>query len=234
VQETGTVSNLTFTGAGHGLTINGTPVAAFAYRTTVAAQLDASRISSDGATFRGGFGPFGGHAVTVDWIAPPHHYRRGRVIVTLIGNDGATTSLLTSVLGPQFAGGAAPSGDGYLGLIQRLQAAGATVAVLRHMARTAVFFGTQPTVDGHELRVNGAIISVFEFTNDQAAAAYASHITGGDYSDPAAHTFLVVDYGAPPHFYRRDRDIVIYVGSDGQITQLLASVLGPPFAEEPF
>lgn len=57
-------------GSGHGLTINGTPVAANAYRTTGTAQLDAAHVTSDGATVRSGFGPSGGHAVTVDWIAP--------------------------------------------------------------------------------------------------------------------------------------------------------------------
>jgi hypothetical protein len=175
--------------------------------------------------------------VTVDWIAPPHDYQRGRVIVIYTGDDEAITRLLTAVLGPQFAGGATPSlssGDGYLGLIQRLQANGATVRTIQHMAGATVFSGTQPAVDGHELRVDGAIINTFEFTDDQAAASYAAHITGGNYSDPAFHTVLVVDYAAPPHFYRVGKVIARYVGSDRPILRLLASALGPPFAEEPF
>jgi hypothetical protein len=112
VQESGTASTLTFTGTGHGLSVNGADMAAYAYRTTVAALYDASQVSSDGATWRSGFGPFGGHAVTVDWSAPPHHYRRGRVIVSYIGNDVAILRLLTTVLGPQFAGGAVLNSNG--------------------------------------------------------------------------------------------------------------------------
>jgi hypothetical protein len=96
---------VTFQGAGHQLSVNGTQVAVYEYGTAVAAQFDAGRVSSDGSTFRGGFGPFGSRAVTVDWIAPPHHYTRGRVIVTYVGQDAGILQLLTSVLGRQFAGG---------------------------------------------------------------------------------------------------------------------------------
>jgi hypothetical protein len=229
VREAGTASTLTFRGAGHGLMINGSQVAAYAYRTTVAAQLDAARVSSDGSTFHAGYGPFGGNAVTVDWIAAPHHYLRGRVIVTYIGDDVTIMRLLTSVLGPQFAGGAVPNGNGYLWLLGRLQAAGATVALLQHRPNQPVFAGTQPTTDVHDISVNGTTIGVFEFANDQAAVAYASHITaGGDYLDPAAHRDLIVEYAAPPHFYHQGTIVVLSVGSDGQTMQLLASVLGPP------
>lgn len=95
VHETGTASNLTFQGAGHNLTINGALVAAYSYSTTMAAQFDASRVSSDGATFRGGFWPF---MVDVDWIATPHHYKRGRVIVTYIGDDVTVMRLFICIM----------------------------------------------------------------------------------------------------------------------------------------
>jgi hypothetical protein len=234
VQETGTASTLTFTGTGHGLTVNGAEVAAYAYRTTVAAQLDASRVSSDGATFRGGFGPFGGHVVTVDWIAPPHHYRRGRVIVSYIGSDVAIMRLLTAVLGPQFAGGAVPNANGYLWLLGRLRAAGASVVLVQHHPNQPVVAGTEPTTDVHDTRVNDAWVSVFEFASGQAAATYASHLSGGDYIDPASHRYIVIDYAASPHFYRMGTILVVYVGTDQQTLQLLTSVLGPPFTEGHF
>lgn len=111
VQESGSASGMLFVGKGRGLAVNGAALAVYAYSTTWAAQLDASRVSADGATTRSGFGPFGGSAVTVEWVAPPHHFRRGRVIVTYIGSDSSVLSLLTSLLGQQFAGGAAPPGQ---------------------------------------------------------------------------------------------------------------------------
>ena len=40
----------------------------------------------------------------ISWIAPPHFYQVGRLIVFYIGSDQPTLDLLTAVLGPQFAG----------------------------------------------------------------------------------------------------------------------------------
>lgn len=112
VQESGSASSILFAGKGRGLVVDGAALAVYEYSATWEAQLDASRISADGATARRGFGPFGGSAVTVEWIAPPHHFRRGRVIVTAIGSDASILSLLTSILGKQFAGAGAPPGLG--------------------------------------------------------------------------------------------------------------------------
>lgn len=147
VQERGAASTLTFQGTGHALTVNGAAVDVYEYSAPAVAQLDAARVSSDGATFRSGVWPFGGSAVTVDWIAPPHDYRRGRVIVAYVGDDGAIMRLLSAVLGTQFAGGTTPgmsSGDGYPTLIQRLQAANATVATIQHRLGRRSFAGRSP------------------------------------------------------------------------------------------
>jgi hypothetical protein len=228
VRDGGAASTLTFQGAGHALVVNGAQVAAYAYGTALAAQYDASRVSSDGSTFRGGLGPFGGKAVSVDWIAPPHHYHRGRVIVTYIGDDSAITMLLTSILGPQFAGGANPVGSGAFWLMDRLRTAGATVGLIRHQPGSSVLHGTQPTVDEFDLRVNGAVLPTYQFADAASAAAYATHIHGGDYDS------VIVDYYEPPHFYRSGLLIVKYIGADARILQLLASVLGPPFSESHF
>ncbi|HEV2236788.1 MAG TPA: hypothetical protein VGR57_09035 [Ktedonobacterales bacterium] len=228
VRESGAASTLTFQGAGHALLVNGAQVTAYAYGTTLAAQYDASRVSSDGSTFRGGVGPFGGSAVSVDWIAPPHHYHRGRVIVTYIGDDRAITTLLTAVLGPQFAGGAVPSGTGAFWLMDRLRVAGATVEVTRHRPGSSVIHGTQPTVDEYDLLVDGSLIAAYTFADATAAATYAAHIRDGEYASAMCDCF------APPHFYRSGQLIVAFGGKDARILQLLAAVLGPPFYEGHF
>lgn len=41
----------------------------------------------------------------VDWIALPHLFRSGRVIVLYVGGDAETLLALRAVLGEQFAGG---------------------------------------------------------------------------------------------------------------------------------
>ncbi len=92
-------------GAGHLLLVNGERVEVYDYATTFLAAADASRISPDGSTFSAGFGPLGGSAASVDWIAPPHFYRSGRLIVQYIGTHSDVLAVLTQTLGRQFAGG---------------------------------------------------------------------------------------------------------------------------------
>ena len=45
-----------------------------------------------------------GATISAAWIAPPHFYHRGRLIVLYVGSDQSMLDLLTAVLGPQFAG----------------------------------------------------------------------------------------------------------------------------------
>ncbi len=67
----------------------------FEYASAADAGADAHQIRADGS----------GTATTiVDWVAPPHFFLKGRVLVIYVGNDPAVVSLLGSLLGPQFAG----------------------------------------------------------------------------------------------------------------------------------
>jgi hypothetical protein len=67
----------------------------FEYASASAASADAKRISRDGS----------GTATTkINWLAPPHFFLKGRVLVLYLGSDPAVLSLLQSLLGPQFAG----------------------------------------------------------------------------------------------------------------------------------
>lgn len=67
----------------------------FEYHDASAASADAKRISSDGS---------GTAATKISWVAPPHFFLKGRVMVLYVGNDPAVVSLLRGVLGAQFAG----------------------------------------------------------------------------------------------------------------------------------
>jgi hypothetical protein len=72
-----------------------TDVQLFEYASAADAQADAHQIRADGS----------GTATTiVDWVAPPHFFLKGRVLVIYVGNDAAVVSLLRGLLGPQFAG----------------------------------------------------------------------------------------------------------------------------------
>jgi hypothetical protein len=104
IQEQGTGTSPFLRGTDHRVTINGEPVDVYEYATTVEAALDAGRISADGSTFSSGFGPIGGSAAIVEFVAPPHWFRQGRVIVLYVGRDTDVLALLKDVLGAQFAG----------------------------------------------------------------------------------------------------------------------------------
>lgn len=90
-----------FSGTAHGVTIQMEHISVFEYKTNAAMQADANRISSDGSTLHNQ----NGSASAVDWIAPPHFYKAGRILVFYVGTSQYVTSLLQSILGSQFAGG---------------------------------------------------------------------------------------------------------------------------------
>jgi hypothetical protein len=69
-------------------------VQVFAYEDEALAAADAAAIGPDGNP----------KTMMIHWIAPPHFFRSGSVIVLYLGEDPAVIDLLTAVLGPPFAG----------------------------------------------------------------------------------------------------------------------------------
>jgi hypothetical protein len=90
-------------GSPHHLLVNGQDVWVFEYAAPALADLDAASMSPDGSTFHTGIGPFGA-TVMVDYVAPPHFYKTGRVIAYYVGRDAETLRLLRQTFGPPFAG----------------------------------------------------------------------------------------------------------------------------------
>jgi hypothetical protein len=102
VEETGPVSSPILGGVLRSLRIGTEMLQVHEYASASEAMADAARLSPDGSTYRRGpTGPI----VNVDWIAPPHIYRSGRIIVVYVGRDTALLRLLEALLGPQIAGG---------------------------------------------------------------------------------------------------------------------------------
>ena len=78
------------------ININGESVQVFGYATKAAAEADASRVTADGTTI-------GTSKPT--WIATPHFFRSGKLIVLYLGSNQDIVDLLQTTLGNQFAGG---------------------------------------------------------------------------------------------------------------------------------
>lgn len=87
---------------GQTLAVNTESVQVYEYADEAAATRDASKIQPD-ATIAG---------TSVMWVAQPHFYRAGKLIVLYVGTNAALLTGLDSVLGKPFAIGANISGPG--------------------------------------------------------------------------------------------------------------------------
>jgi hypothetical protein len=95
VVPTGTVAQPSFSVTGQIITVNGEQVQVYEYANDDGANTDAARISPDGGTI--------GNSM-VDWIAPPHFYKVGQLIVLYVGTSKTVINILETTLGTQFAG----------------------------------------------------------------------------------------------------------------------------------
>jgi len=95
IVPTGSVTQPFFSVPGQVITVNGEQVQAYEYADEEAANADAARISPDGGTI--------GNTM-VEWIAPPHFYKVGQLIVLYVGMNTSLMKILEMTLGPQFAG----------------------------------------------------------------------------------------------------------------------------------
>lgn len=90
-----TVEQVFFSVTGQILKVNGADVQVFEYESPEAMEEDAAQVAPDG-------GSIGTSMVT--WVATPHFYKAGRVLVLYVGDDAPILDLLKGVLGEQFAG----------------------------------------------------------------------------------------------------------------------------------
>lgn len=96
VEPVGEVEQVFFSVKGQSIKVNSADVQVFEYADTSAAETDAALVAPDG-------GSIGTTMVT--WVAVPHFYRTGKIIVLYVGTDPALIGTLEKVMGPQFAGG---------------------------------------------------------------------------------------------------------------------------------
>jgi hypothetical protein len=91
------------------------------------------------------------------------------------------------------------------------------------------FFG----VKGRIVNAYGGDIQVFEYETPDAMEAGSEYVSPDGYTFKTNSRVTSVEWIAPPHFYKAGRIMVIYIGSDAQITDLLEKTLGMQFAGAP-
>jgi hypothetical protein len=132
----------------------------------------------------------------------------------------------TACQGNSTSGSPSPSAgpDGVAGLVARIRAAGAVVT-------EAEAFSTDPLSGrGVLLCLGDEPVRVYEFASAAERGAVASRI---DPDDPSNVGTAIVEWAGRPRFWQGDRILVLYLGESAATEALLASVLGPPFAEGP-
>ena len=107
------------------------------------------------------------------------------------------------------------------------------VEELRQQGVTVSSRGTEPrdsfpffSVPAKRLIINGGDVHVFEYPTEALAMSAASTVAAA--GTPIGNT--QVTWISPPHFYRRNRLIVLYLGSAGEVVRALDAVFGKPFA----
>jgi len=125
------------------------------------------------------------------------------------------------------ASGSTKSPDPVHALISELGSRG--VSVQDKESASEPFF----SAPGRLLLLNGQEVRVFGFASEGEATAVAKAVSPDGYSVGASGgltTVTQVDWVAKPHFYRSGSLIILYVGDDAAIRQLLSAAVGPPFA----
>lgn len=95
VEAVGGLDQPFFSVPGRLIRVAGADVQVFEYASAAEASADAGQIAPDG-------GSIGTHQVS--WLAAPHFYTAGRLIVLYVGDDPAVLAELETVLDPPIAG----------------------------------------------------------------------------------------------------------------------------------
>lgn len=108
----------------------------------------------------------------------------------------------------------------YVSLFDNLRAAGASVTPAGEVSQP--FF----SVTGNAITVDGGNVQVFEYADNEEADAQAALVS----PDGSSIGTTMASWIAPPHFYQAGKIIVLYVGDDTTLINVLESVMGPQFA----
>ena len=108
----------------------------------------------------------------------------------------------------------------YVSLVDNLRTAGATVEFVEEILQP--FF----SVKGNLIIVNGGHVQVFEYADSGSADTEAALVS----PDGSSVGTTMMGWIAAPHFYKTGRLIVLYVGDNTAVINVLEAVIGSQFA----
>ncbi len=113
------------------------------------------------------------------------------------------------------------SGTEYLDLANRLRSAGANAKLTTKRVRQPFF-----SIPGRIVSINDESVQVFKFTSASAAEGAAKRVA----PDGMTIGTSKPSWMATPHFFKRGKLIVLYVGVNESILRMLSASLGGQFA----
>ncbi|OGO59312.1 MAG: hypothetical protein A2029_05020 [Chloroflexi bacterium RBG_19FT_COMBO_47_9] len=105
-------------------------------------------------------------------------------------------------------------------LVAELRTRGATVEIGETIEQP--FF----TVSGQSLKINGVDVQVYEYASTEAMQADTAQVS----ADGSSVGTSMVTWVSSPHFFKLGQLLVLYVGDDSAIIDVLKSTLGEQFA----
>ena len=110
--------------------------------------------------------------------------------------------------------------DSYANLLAKLREHGASVEIVGPISQP--FF----TPEGRVISVDGQEVQVFEFSSEEEMEIAAETIS----PDGSSIGTSMISWVAAPHFYKSGKLVVLYVGDEDGVVQVLETVLGPQIA----
>jgi hypothetical protein len=111
-------------------------------------------------------------------------------------------------------------------LVEALTQQGAAVMVMERMSPASHCL----SVGARRLVVNGENVYAFEYESAESAGRDASGISSDGRTIASGGNVCMPGWTGPPRFYRQDRLIALYVGTDTDLIRILDRTLGNPFA----
>lgn len=148
------------------------------------------------------------------------------------GEVSTSTPTPTTIPTPTPTPATTPIVTDYISFIDNLREAGATVVDTGVVGQMDCF-----SVDARDVTVNGSNIQVWEYEDAAAADTEAALISpdGSTIKIPINNVEQIFkichyDWIASSHFYKASNLIVLYVGENQAVIDVLETVLGPQFA----
>jgi len=108
----------------------------------------------------------------------------------------------------------------YASLVDNLKSTGASVEIGESVSQP--FFTTQ----GQVIKLSGEDIQVFEYMNEEEAIKESMQVS----KDGSSVGTTMISWIDTPHFYQTGKIIILYVGNNPEMIEILSEVIGPQFA----